>query len=209
MDYEVFDKWAETYDRSISGDWIHDRYDQVLGFMGDTVKEIVDNKRIRLLDIGAGTGNLISKLQDINIEINTIEPSIGMREKLLQKCPNVNIIDGELPELPIFEEKFDCIVSSYVIHHVDHQKSGLMIDRICKNLKPDGLALLADVMFESKKLFDDHISDLRREGLTERIEEILDEPFQFVDVLCNCFSRNGMNVDFRRFSYYTFCLVAR
>lgn len=209
MDYGIFDKWSETYDQSVSGDWIHDRYDQVLGFMVNAVKEISENKRIRLLDIGAGTGTLLSKLGGMNVEINAVEPSMGMQAKLLQKCPNVKIVDGELPELPIFEEKYDCIVSSYVIHHVDHDKSGIMIDSICRNLKPGGLILLADVMFESEKHFDDHIADLRRKDYSERIEEILDEPFQFVNVLCNCIRQNDKNVDVRRFSYYTFCLVAR
>jgi putative AdoMet-dependent methyltransferase len=164
---------------------------------------------MRLLDVGAGTGNLLSRLGSSGYELWAIEPSSGMREKLLEKCRDVHLLEGELPELPLFGMKFDCIVSSYAIHHVEHSKTRTMIESMCRNLGPGGLLLLADVMFESRPALEKHLADLEGLGMMDRIEEILDEPFQFVDELADCLTRLGKEAQVERFSFYSFCIMAK
>ena len=151
-----FDKWSENYDETVLDEnWIHDGYTEVIEQVSKIITDFEKNKNIKFLDIGAGTGNLISKLQGhTNFEFYAIEPSTGMREKLLEKCGNVKIIGGMLPDLPEPETKFDVIVSTYAIHHVEHEKSRQMVYNICKYANENCMVIFADVMFENKKAFE-------------------------------------------------------
>ncbi|MEZ4811957.1 MAG: class I SAM-dependent methyltransferase [Caldisericia bacterium] len=200
-----FDKWSENYDETVLDEnWIHDGYTEIIKKVAGIILKYSSSKNIKLLDIGAGTGNLISKLQtQENIEFWAVEPSRGMREKLSEKCGNIKIIDGMLPEMQEIPEKFDVIVSTYAIHHVKHENTEHMVDNICKHANKNCLALFADVMFESKEDYQNHIAELKRKNITERAYDLDDEYFQYVDVLTDVFKKHGFMVKDDRQNFYT------
>jgi putative AdoMet-dependent methyltransferase len=206
-----FDSWAGTYDKSVQeNDWIHENYAKNIDLLVQEISQIANEKKINLLDVGAGTGNLISKLiKNPNIEFLAIEPSQKMREEFQKKCPTIEIIDGNLPKLPALNMEFDVIVSSYVIHHVEHERSQLMVQTLKRLLKSDGKILFLDVMFENKNSFDFEISNLKQQGLDDRVEEMLDEYFYFVDELNNILNREGIGVITTRLSHYVWLIKAQ
>jgi ubiquinone/menaquinone biosynthesis C-methylase UbiE len=205
-----FDSWAETYDVSVQdNDWIHENYAKNIDLLVYEINNIVKDKKMSLLDIGAGTGTLISKLsKNQNINISAIEPSKKMREIFTKKCPDIEIIDGCLPRLPILKKKFDIIVSSYVIHHITHDKSLLMAQNIKNLLKPNGTLLLIDVMFNNKEYLESEVHFLKQQGLINRVEEILDEYFYFVESLSIIFENEGFSVYSNKLSKYVWYIKA-
>jgi ubiquinone/menaquinone biosynthesis C-methylase UbiE len=132
-----FDSWASSYDESVrENDWIHENYSDNINLLFSEIDILAKDKKINLLDIGAGTGNLISKLINYhNVDILAIEPSKNMRDIFQKKCQSVEIIDAKLPVLPNINKKFDVIVASYVIHHVEHEKASLKMKLIVSNNK--------------------------------------------------------------------------
>lgn len=132
-----------------------------------------------------------------------------MREEFQKKCPNIEIIDGCLPDLPFLDMKFDIIVSSYVIHHVEHERSQLMIHNLKKLLKPEGEILFLDVIFESNEMFQIEINQLKQQRHEERAEEMLDEYFYFVDELTNILNTDGFCVTTTRLSRYVWLIKAQ
>lgn len=182
MDNKVwdFDSWAKSYDVSVrDGNWIHESYDQTLELVTSKVVERVKWRNQSMLDIGAGTGNLESLLTGCQgLSITAIEPSASMREKFSQKHPTLKVLPGNIPDgLPEFEEKFDIITSTYVVHHVPFDQLEKMIKSLCDILNNDGLVIIIDPMFESAQFRDEHIEQLKRNGCNELAEEIEDEFF--------------------------------
>jgi len=206
-----FDSWAERYDNSVQdNDWIHENYEKNIDLLVQEISQIANKKKINLLDVGAGTGNLIRFLMtNPNIEFLAIEPSQVMRVKFQSKCPNIEIIDGCLPNLPTMDKKFDIIISSYVIHHVEHENSLTMIQNFKRLLKPDGMILIIDVMFESKTAFNLEIKRLKQQGLEDRVEEMLDEYFYFVDELTRDLNNEGITSIAKKLSQYIWFVHAQ
>lgn len=205
-----FDKWAESYDESVGDrNWIHGCYDNVINDIAEVIINYSGGRDIKLLDIGAGTGNLLLKLSEYkNIEKFAIEPSKGMREKLLEKCGDVTVLEGSLPVLPETDKKFDVIVSSYVIHHIEHHQTIEMLKSINKYASDKCLILFADVMFESEKVYKNHIDELNSKNMTDMVEELEDEFFQFIDILKRGMENLGYKSRCRRYDYYVHVLFA-
>ncbi len=132
-----------------------------------------------------------------------------MREKLIEKCGDIRVISGMLPELPEVPEKFGVIVSTYDIHHVKHENTEHMVDNICKHADENCLVIFADVMFESKEEYQNHVADLKRKNITERAYDLEDEYFQYVDVLSDVFKKHGYIVKDGRQNFYTHIFKAK
>jgi len=205
-----FDRWAKSYDKSVqSDDWIHDKYNENLAVLYEEISAFSKKKPSKLLDIGSGTGNLIAMLQNKkSLEIVGCEPSRNMREICNQKCPGVSVIDSKLPKLANLGGKFDIIVSSYVIHHVPHDSIGFMVDRLKKLCNPGGIILLLDVMFEDESAFLNEVKYQKENKFEDRVEELLDEYFHFVDQLSRAFIEVGFSVGTHRLSKYIWLLKA-
>ena len=206
-----FDRWSSSYDESVANDdWIHADYNNVINNIANIIIQFAENKDVKLIDIGAGTGNLLTMLSPHkNIQLYAIEPSRGMKDKLASKCDNVSIIDGSLPTLPDIDLKFDVIVSSYVIHHIEHNQTPVMIESLCRHANSSSMILLVDILFESKAKFESHIQDLQKLDMTDRIEDLRDEYFQYIDEITNNLKKHGFDsIEDCRYNYYTHHLMA-
>ncbi|MGZ6346323.1 MAG: class I SAM-dependent methyltransferase, partial [Anaerolineales bacterium] len=81
-----FDDWAETYDFSVSNNQFpFTGYKTLL----EKIVKLADVKpRMRVLDLGTGTGNLAIRFARSNCDLWCTDFSSGMLEKARQKIPS-------------------------------------------------------------------------------------------------------------------------
>lgn len=154
LDNKGFDLWAKEYDKSVeksSNQYPFDGYYNILNYVYNSV---ADKKSKKILDVGFGTGLLSSKLYEDGAKIYGIDFSKAMIDIAKEKMPNGIFIQRDFnlgipPELAC--EKFDYIISSYAIHHLDNEKKIEFICGLKDLLNEDGKIIIADVAFKSEK----------------------------------------------------------
>ncbi|GAA0713099.1 hypothetical protein GCM10008904_26990 [Paraclostridium ghonii] len=154
LDNKGFDLWAKEYDKSVelsSNEYPFDGYYNVLNYVYNAISKKGKND---ILDIGFGTGVLTNKLYEDGANIFGIDFSQEMINIAQEKMPNGVFIQHDFNnKLPIklTSEKFNYIISSYAIHHLDNYKKVEFIEELEKLLKPDGKIIIADVSFKTEK----------------------------------------------------------
>jgi ubiquinone/menaquinone biosynthesis C-methylase UbiE len=103
----------------------------------------------RVLDLGCGTGNLISLLLEEfpDVKFSGVDPSSGMREVCAERFadqPNVQISEGDAYNIPFPDGSFDLIVSSLALHHVPPENKPDIAAEMARVLEPGGRFIHAD-----------------------------------------------------------------
>ena len=152
MNSKGFDNWAGEYDESIakSKGYPFEGYYSVLAYVHNLIQI---NNETKILDIGIGTGQLTYELYKKGGQIYGIDFSEKMlelaREKMsggiFYKFDFNNGIPNEIKDI-----KFDYIVSSYAIHHIDDKQKLNFIRELKGILKDKGIIVLADVAFKTR-----------------------------------------------------------
>ncbi len=152
LDNKGFDNWAGEYDISIdklSKGYPFEGYYNVLEY----VRNLVDiSQPTNILDLGIGTGLLSYEIYKNKSQIYGIDFSEKMIIKAKEKMPNGNFyccnFKFGLPN-EVKNIKFDYIISSYALHHInDKEKINLIID-LKKMLKEKGKIIIADIGFQT------------------------------------------------------------
>jgi len=152
LDNIGFDKWAGEYDASIqrhSEGYPFEGYYNVLSYVHTLIKE---SKKKKILDVGVGTGLLTYELYKKGGHIYGIDFSERMLGLAKQKMPKgkfycYDIKYGLLKDLD--GVKFDYIVSSYVIHHLNDEEKVNFILKLKGILKENGKIIIADISFKN------------------------------------------------------------
>jgi putative AdoMet-dependent methyltransferase len=151
LDNKGFDKWAGEYDASIQ------RYSKGYPFEGyyNNVHSLIkESKEKKILDVGVGTGLLTYELYKKGGQIYGIDFSEKMLGLAKQKMPKGKFycydIKSGLPK-DLDRVKFDYIVSSYVIHHLDDEEKVNFILKLKGILKENGKIIIADISFKNHK----------------------------------------------------------
>src|ERR1700690_4149877 len=80
----------------------------------DAVTYLVDSlgieEDLHVLDLGAGTGIFTGQLVPFCANITAVEPTAGMRKVLSERLPNVKVLDGRYPAIPLSGASVDCVV---------------------------------------------------------------------------------------------------
>jgi len=95
-----------------------------------------------VLDVGAGTGYLANRLSREGYDVKAIEPAKGMREQAAKRYPELDIIDGQVANLPFEDNRFSLVTAIEVFRylHPDDIEKGY---REClRVLKPGGLLVI-------------------------------------------------------------------
>lgn len=102
-----------------------------------------------VLDLGCGTGNLISVLLRVypGVRVAGVDPSEGMRNACRDKFDHsgrVDIAGGEAMDIPFPDGSFDYIVSNYALHHVPPESRGECAAEMARVLRPGGRLVYSD-----------------------------------------------------------------
>lgn len=138
-----WDEMARGFDEAFFKDPM---YAMILAAM---VKSAARGEASRVLDLGCGTGNLISLLLEEfpGARISGVDPSRGMREVCEERFaekPDVEIKGGNAQDIPYPDGSFDLIVSSLALHHVPPELKPDMAEEIARVLEPGGRFIHAD-----------------------------------------------------------------
>ncbi len=123
-----------------------------------------------VLDIGCGTGNVISLLRAgcPGARVCGVDPAGNMVRLVGERFRDdsmVEIREGEGTSIPYPEGYFDCVVSNLALHHVLPQERPLCAAELARVLKPGGRLVYSDLFWDIQGERDD----------PERMREVIEE----------------------------------
>ena len=151
-----FDLWADGYDRSVGlsaddGTYPFAGYREILGAV---YERILTGGCKKVLDIGFGTGTLSARLYENGCEITGQDFSGRMIEIARLKMPDALLYHGDFSEglVPdICRKKYDAIIATYSLHHLDDVQKIALIKQCIDILNPGGQIFIGDVAFETRR----------------------------------------------------------
>lgn len=101
----------------------------------------------KVLDIGSGSGNFLSVLQDMGFEVEGIEPDKELIKlsKQLKNYPKTHNLTAE--KVDSLKEKFDTITMIDVLEHIEDDT--VVLKKIRKILKPKSRLIIVVPAFQS------------------------------------------------------------
>ncbi len=169
LDNKGFDLWADGYDKSVNlceedNEYPFAGYKDVLNTIYNHIRS---KNEAKVLDIGFGTGVLTKRLYDDGYEIWGIDFSEKMIEISKEKMSEANLIQYNFAEgIPeeIESEKFDFIISTYALHHLDDIEKLKFLNKLLNLLKNKGMVLIGDVAFETRNMLEKCKKDCGEDG---------------------------------------------
>lgn len=117
----------------------------------------------RIIDMGCGTGNLTKKIATAYpkaeiICLDMAENMLKMSKAKLSKYPNITYWQGDIRDFD-FKGKYDAIVSSLVMHHVEKKGKLQFYKKLHKVLRPGGIFYNFDILTSGNKPVNDLLYD--------------------------------------------------
>lgn len=181
-------KTATTYDNTIIKFLGYQEGLEAMAIEAVFALKKIDIPKVKILDLGCGTGNGILTLLKLiktyeaifplpEIEIHLYDQSEYMLSRALEKITNdfketPKVTLGKIEELEL-NEKFHIILSSYVLHHFEDEALKDILQNIADRLKPDGAFLLADRYLEA----DSQDEDMNIDAMTGSLIKYYPENF--------------------------------
>jgi ubiquinone/menaquinone biosynthesis C-methylase UbiE len=88
-----------------------------------------------VLDLAAGTGKLTRQLVEAGASVVAVEPSAGMRERLVAAVPGVRTLDGTGEAIPLPDGAVDLVTVAQAFHWF---RTAEALDEIHRVLRPGG-----------------------------------------------------------------------
>lgn len=152
---EGFDLWADGYDISVGlsdeeNTYPFAGYRQVLNRI---YQQVLKEESPCVLDIGFGTGTLTAKLYEQGCHIWGLDFSERMIELAKAKMPEAVLVQGDFSKgLPdcLKEQKYDAIVATYSLHHLEDGEKAEFLKELLPLLKENGRIYIGDVAFKTR-----------------------------------------------------------
>lgn len=98
-----------------------------------------------ILDLGCGPGNVISFLSSIkgNTQIDAIDLSNQMLDIAKENLPHINCIREDVRNIDKLEKKYDVVIASFIVVHLNNDETKHLIRVISQTLKPNGLLYMS------------------------------------------------------------------
>ena len=149
-----FNEWASAYDESVRESAQEESYPFAgYGKVLETIFQAASaGPGKKLLDVGFGTAALTHRFYSAGAEISGIDFSETMCEIAQRKMPKARLIQHDFSNgFPSVwkEERFDCIVCTYAIHHLTPEKQIRFLHELLAHLSDSGVLLIGDVAFET------------------------------------------------------------
>lgn len=130
-----YDRLARVYDTRWST-YIHESIQR-------TVTHLALRRGQTLLDVGCGTGELLSLLGDIEeISLVGVDPSVAMLDVARAKVPSARFLEGTAEQIPVESGSIDWLVSTSLLHYVRDPFAARKEFR--RVLRPGGTLVLTD-----------------------------------------------------------------
>ena len=177
LDQKGFDLWADGYDKAV-GISDEDNTYPFAGYkevLGRVFRAVMEKPGATVLDIGFGTGTLTTKLYENGCTVYGQDFSARMIELAREKMPEAVLVHRDFSEgldESLYARRYDFIISTYALHHLDSAGKLPLIRDLLDCLKPGGKLLIGDVAFRTQEDLD----ACRREAG----EEWDDEEFYFI-----------------------------
>ena len=145
--------WAEHYDASVGSQdgFPFAGYECVL----QRIVQLADvQPGATVLDLGTGTGNLARRFVALGCAVWATDFSAAMLAQARSKVPQATFVRADLrEEWPrALQQRFDRIVSGYVLHEFDlDTKVGLLDRWATDHLTPGGRIVVGDVAFPTRE----------------------------------------------------------
>jgi tRNA (cmo5U34)-methyltransferase len=146
-----FSQGARDYDAKIRS--IIPRYDEMLDIL-ISCSTANDDKKLKVIDIGCGTGALSEKLLNARPDaqltcLDMTEAMLDLAKERMKGCSNARYVLSDLYDFQ-FDGPFDLVISSLALHHIvsDEDKRSLY-RRLYNALGPGGSFYNADLVLGS------------------------------------------------------------
>ncbi|MBC7418282.1 MAG: class I SAM-dependent methyltransferase [Pedobacter sp.] len=110
------------------------------------LKNVSFSKKMHIMDFGSGTGLLLSQVAPFVGEITAVDISVSMTEVLKAKKDTIDckltILEMDLTKETL-DTKFDAIISSMTIHHIEHVQE--LFNKFYSLLNKGGTIAIADL----------------------------------------------------------------
>ena len=134
-----FDKYAEFYDSGFMGKGSQ-------RFYSDLVKALEINDGNSVLDVGCGTGQVLSIIgKQKDVSGFDLDVSEKMIEVAKSKNPEFEFVTGSCDELPYGDESMDVVMACMAYHHFPDQAA--FRREVYRVLKPGGSVYICDPRF--------------------------------------------------------------
>ena len=129
---EVYDEYSSIYDETRSSG-LYKLLDEVE--VNVLLKHIPDN---RVLELGTGTGLIQNRIQSVVKSVVGVDISLGMLQHA--KMKNLDVVCGDILDLPLPDNSFDVVYSYKVFPHIKNlPKAFKEIKRV---LTPNGVFIV-------------------------------------------------------------------
>ncbi|MDZ5255208.1 class I SAM-dependent methyltransferase [Clostridium sp. LIBA-8841] len=138
-----------NYFNSIAKEWNRIRVEYFKDELREKAINSVDIKNKVIADLGAGTGFISLEIaKEANI-VFSVDSSKNMLSELYRTAKdnelnNIYPINGEVENLPIFDDSIDLIFMNMALHHVENPD--MAIKEMYRILKPGGKVIITDVL---------------------------------------------------------------
>ncbi len=142
---QEFMRWSRTYDRSIL-QWL--LFGPSHRALLHRIREAAGDRRVKMLDVGCGTGVFAAKLRDNlpQVDVYGVDLVSGMLEKGKARwrhhAAHVWPVQGDSERLPFASESFDVVTCTHSFHHYPRQERA--ISEMRRVLKPGGRLIVVD-----------------------------------------------------------------
>jgi tRNA (cmo5U34)-methyltransferase len=150
---EFFNKRAASYDDHMKNNVTN--FEKYYKMIADPITKT--NEKIKILDIGCGTGLELKYIFEKapNAQIIGVDISDELLELLLNKyqdmADQINVIKDSYLRLEFGENKFDYIVSVMTIHHLLYDTKKKLYENILKSLSDNGKYIEGDYVVSEEK----------------------------------------------------------
>lgn len=139
----VHDETAERFAREYGGerDYHEDAFLYGRHFIDEHWQRCVDAVPTegRVLDIGCGVGEYLSRLEGRGLPPQGIEPSTEMRLRAEERLPKGTVQDGSVLSLPFADDTFDFAYSIEVFRYLNATDNDAGHREVLRVLKPGGV----------------------------------------------------------------------
>jgi len=128
------------------------------------LKNIQVNNEMQVMDFGAGTGLITSRISPHVKHVVAVDISEAMLKELSSKSElknNVEVVCQNIIEQSL-DQKFDLIMSAMAMHHV--KDTDLLFQRFAEHLKPGAKVALADLDSEDGSFHPADIEGVYHDG---------------------------------------------